>query len=347
MGLFAISFGDDYPTCKLCGRQIFTKSWIEVDGHYFHKGHFTCARCGKELSPNYYFKYDGKYYDRYCHIIETAAACDCCGKPITDEFKLVKNKRYHTDCFEKYIDVPCAFCGKQLEGTCITDFWGNRYHKSHAGTASRCDYCQRFISEELTGGGFEYGDGRMVCGLCWKSTVNTVDMINQLKKTALRYLNAFGIDVNLENVPINLIDRDKMAEKAPEFTENTQGCFLWKKQTTAEGEDVTEETAIYILDGMPEMHFVFTLAKQMMQVWMYHHAPPEIDRGLAEGSGYYAAYLVILELGGKEADYIVTGLQENTDLAHREDFFRVGRYAAENGVDGWLAYLESNTQPPW
>jgi hypothetical protein len=346
--IFSVAaFGDERPVCEHCGKKIFTKSFIEVEGHFFHKGHFLCARCGEELSPNYYFELSGKYYDNYCFKTVTSASCYYCEKPITGPYLRLKGKSYHKDCYNEYIAEECAFCGQSLEGAIIIDFWGNRYHKSHAGSAPQCTYCRRFISDELTSAGVTYADGRTICGLCNQSAINAPKMVGQINKLVQRYLTAFGIMVDIDNLEIKLIDKNKMAEIATEYTDLTQGYYAWSKKVTLTGNVVSEKSTIYMLDGMPEMHFIFTLSRQMMFVWMHQNGPREMDRGLTEGSSYYAGYLVILELGGKAADYIINGLSENRNLAYREDFFRVGRFVAENSIDVWLDYLKKNSKAPW
>ena len=47
-------------------------------------------------------------------------------------------------------------------GGWVKDIWGNRYHSYHKKNGNFCDTCSRMISIRLTGGGFQFNDGRYI-----------------------------------------------------------------------------------------------------------------------------------------------------------------------------------------
>jgi hypothetical protein len=74
-------------------------------------------------------------------------------------------KKYHEKCYNQSVALKCDLCGEVINSEYIIDYWGNNYHAYHEDTESRCDYCGRFISGNLSKGGFKYNDGRVICGI--------------------------------------------------------------------------------------------------------------------------------------------------------------------------------------
>jgi hypothetical protein len=167
----------DERICANCGEPI-TGKFLEVEGAYFHPGHFTCAYCKNPIEEETYVPEDGKQYHTSCYagrIIvcahcgdpdkeetfvtykgktyhsscarEQVVTCAYCEEPTEeDTFVDYEGKDYHRSCFRKYI-VPCAFCGNQIRDETYTTSKGKKYHSScyEEFVALRCTLCREKI----------------------------------------------------------------------------------------------------------------------------------------------------------------------------------------------------------
>src|SRR6266571_2959698 len=80
-------------------------------------------------------------------------SCGVCGKAITGRYVEVDGKTYHPQCYEQYRVPRCAVCGEPLEGSYLTDGWGNPFHARH-GEDLLCPFCNRVMTVSTTHGSF-------------------------------------------------------------------------------------------------------------------------------------------------------------------------------------------------
>jgi hypothetical protein len=276
---------------------------------------------------------------------DSTLRCHYCGEPITGDYIVVDSHSYHISCYENHIALRCAVCGQIINGEYYVDFWGNAVHAYHKAVEPQCEYCGRFISEYSTGGGFRYGDGRIVCKLCEKTAVEDSATIDTLRVQLAAMLRTHGIDITDEYIPIKLIDKTAMARFDDEKIDpNGYTCI---EKTTSLGITVKRKVDIFLLHGMPRMHAIATLAHELMHVWLSDNAPDDLDPALCEGSCNYAAYLILQHFPGKESEYIQKTFREEPDSIYGDGFRGVAAYVDKHGVTKWLAYLKANRNRPW
>ncbi len=273
--------------------------------------------------------------------------CDYCGGEITGKYVVHNGKNYHPRCYEDHIALRCDLCGKIIEGRHLTDYWGDHYCASHEGNAPQCLYCGRFIGDKHNRGGQTYPDGRTVCNLCLASAINNRAEAELIFDEVKMRLGQLGIIIVNDRIKLHLADRNKLARyMGDEMASANESGFVEHKFTRRADRAVDQSFDIYILDGMPRMHFIATAAHELMHVWQYLNCPLDNDVAMCEGSCNYAAYLVLRQIGGREAGYIVETFRQSDDPIYGEGFRRVSRYTSRTSTGDLLDHLKSSKYFP-
>jgi hypothetical protein len=158
-------------------------------------------------------------------------------------------------------------------------------------------------------------------------------------------LKTYGIDIGDQYIPASLVDKTIMSRVDDKHIDPNGYTYI--ERTTSLGITVKRSMDIFLLNGMPRMHFIATLAHELMHVWLYENAPDDMDPAFCEGSCNYAAYLVLMKFPGKESEFIRTTFRDETDSIYGDGFRGVADYVDEHGTAKWLSYLKSNRNPPW
>ena len=334
-------------TCYQCGYSITSGSYVSVDGKVFHPEHFTCAYCGRSIGNTQYYKDNGNYYhpDHYKQFI--APKCAVCGQPIEGQYVEYEGKIYHKNHYEEQIALLCSFCGLPINGTYSKTFWGESYHDYHEGRVVKCDYCQRYISDEKTAGGIRYDDGRNICGICLTSVINDDNVARHLFEEVKKELRRYGIDIQWDEIGLYLVDRNYLSSLSDEnrVIEKQTG-FTYHRFETFRGTVRNKKFDIYILKGIPEMEFISTAAHELMHVWMYLNAPYDMDKAISEGSANYASYLVLKNRSLYRAKYLIDNLEKDRDYIYGDGYRRIKRLVRAKRVNGWLNIVTGKEPMP-
>jgi len=273
-------------------------------------------------------------------------ACAYCKKPLLKSFVVAGDKKYHKECYEDHIALRCALCGKIVEGRYSYDFWGNVYHESHEADVPRCQYCLRFISERVTGGGVEYPDGRHVCNICRRTAVDDPGAAAALLEEVRGRLERLGLSTRGEEIPVSLVDLREMHRISGSRSHTLRGYTEHQETRITPGEVESYRSRIYLLEGMPRMEAMATLAHELTHIWAFLKGRKEGGGAFVEGSCNYASSLVVMEYPGKESEFVVNTLSENADPVYGEGFRRVRRLAEERGRGAWLDRLRGKEAFP-
>jgi hypothetical protein len=307
------------PTCAACGNPITDQTWITVDGKAYHK---TCARCAH------------------------------CGKMVTasDDIIVHDGKMYHRHCYVDNVLPRCCVCNRPMDGTYFVDAWGNGFCSRHKDKVPRCDYCGRIISETTTSGGVTYGDGRHVCNICRRTAIEDKDDVKRSLREVRGMLAAYNIDIDLDRIEVELIDRNKMIRELDQG-EETPGVTR-TEYVHRDGDRGEMNHDIYMLHGMPRTYFNQVLAHELMHVWINrHHTHDQIlghdgSKAFIEGSCNYAAYLVLRSYGTPEANHYIGRMLSNEDVHYGLGFREVKNFVDRFNINYWLSYLEDHNQLP-
>jgi len=308
----ATAFADDTPVCDACGKPI-TEDAFHTQGRVYHPDCFVC---------------------------------EVCKRPITGTYSEQHGKVYHSDCFFDHVALKCSLCGDVLQGEYLQDYWGNSYCKRHDGVAPMCDSCGRFISDDLTGGGTHYDDGRFICNLCKPESMTDVDDILEIVYEVAEHMKSFGMNVDYNGIQIHLIGRDKMQTLSGHHSNGLRGFTDYREDWRVFGKSQNRKMHIYLLYGMPRMEIINTIAHELTHVWQFNHGRFRNEREWSEGSCNYTAYLVLGRYPGRESSFFRTSLARDEDPVYGDGFRRVKKLAEAEGNKAWLRYLTKSADFP-
>ncbi len=332
-------------TCEYCKKPITEGAYIQVGGKFYHADHFLCGRCGEKIGTSKYYQIDGKYICEKCYNKYYRPVCGYCGRPITDQYIEFEGKKYHRDCYNDHVALVCAICKRTISGNYFSDYWGNSYCAAHRDELPQCDYCGRLISKRTTGGGKTYADGRHICGYCLQDVIDDSRSAERLMKDVIMYLGLKGITVEDKGIELHLVDKRELAKVTRDPNGNHTGFVKYKGESML-GVMTSRKYDIYILDGMPRIDFIESVAHELMHVWHYAHGLLDQSPAWSEGSCNYASALVLGFFPGERTDYNLHNLDLNPDPVYGEGYRRVKRLVISRGIPGWLEALRTNRDFP-
>lgn len=225
-----------------------------------------CGVCGKPVGESWVMA-DGKPYHPACFKSNIELRCKVCGKPINGVYAKDSQGVYHETCYKNTRLERCMVCNLPIEGDHLVDAWGQSAHHEHQGKpVMLCDSCGRILCA-ASENGFRYKDGRVICGLCNKTAVNSAVGIPAMVKDLAKLLGSVGITAP-SIIPVTLVDRKTLIrESRGSDKENTRG-FTKTVVRLETGKAMTFSHRIFILHGLPRTEFKGVLAHEMIHVWL-------------------------------------------------------------------------------
>lgn len=303
LAVILLTLAAQTKNCEYCGKPI-TKKFLVVDNKYFHPEHFLCAYCSKPIEGMYNSK-DGKYYHPNCYVESEIPKCSVCGNPLTGKY--------------------------------IKDSYGNQYHESHEREYQHCDNCYRLICTKITNGGVKYNDGRNICNLCFKNSVQNNELFPGFMMKVINSLRDIGLELKDRNISIAAVDRKKLKTIAGDsYSVSMRGFSNIQSETVRKGrtQRSTSSYTIYILSGAPREYIESTIAHELMHIWLYQNTHNEHASELEEGSCNFISYLYLKKVNSKIAEEIISQLMNDPDPVYGNGFRKVhklfgGRYLVE------------------
>jgi hypothetical protein len=120
--------------CYGCGLEIKGRKMVAI-GHRFHPDCFKCTTCEQSFKGQPFIQRDGKAYHKAClntQAVEEAPKCPTCNKAVTGKALLIKDTKYHEECW------VCAECKKPFEAGFVR-LAEKPYHKDCAKLAMKRD----------------------------------------------------------------------------------------------------------------------------------------------------------------------------------------------------------------
>jgi hypothetical protein len=193
----------------------------------------------------------------------------------------------------------------------------------------------------------EYPDKRIVCNICYEDIIVDNREARKLMRDVANILDGYGIAVDINKVPIDLVNRNEMRDKAKDKHVDLSGFAYYEQTSIMGGLFKIHNFRVYLLDGMPRFYFIATMAHELMHVWLYENGPFDMEPILTEGSCNCAAWLVIQHYRGDDFEVLKDLHANNTDPVYGEGFRKVRQYIDDNSIDIWLSYIRENEKPPW
>jgi hypothetical protein len=331
--------------CHTCSKDI-TRTFISVEGKYFHPSHFICATCKKTIESKGYFYENDKFYDAECYKKLHFFPCYHCNKNITGIYVEYENNTYHNDCYNNNIAIKCDLCSENLAGEYLIDLYGNNFCQSHKGVDHQCEFCQSFFGAPTNDGGFEYNDGRKICTTCNDKAIDSKSKLNDLTVEVNQLLAKFELEIPIDKISLKLVDREFLYRESSDTNSNLLGYTFFQEESSFFGFGKKTILTVYILEGMPRMWTIEALAHELNHVWQFLRSSEDKETAFCEGSANYAAYLVLQKYDDKFADILVDNLFKNKDPYYGEGFRRVRKLVDENSLLFWRNYLSDRKTFP-
>lgn len=303
-----------------------------------------CAHCGKPISGTY-VEYDGYPYHRDCYLERVAPRCAVCGQPLVGDWIEFDGQDYHQRCYEKAAALRCSYCGGIIEGEYLIDHWGNQYHKYHEDEIPTCSFCGRFLSGSEADDKRTFDGAHRICSACRSTAVTNEKLARRKLNEIGTMLSRIGVVIETDDIEFELVSREELAELLDHGVTNEFGLTQYK-ETTFWGSLREREFTIYILSGLPRMHFISTAAHELMHVWCYVNAPEEEEPQLVEGSCNYAALRVLQQVDDAMAGYVIRQIEEESDPIYGDGLRRVKRLVDNRGLEYWLQHLRFDPDFP-
>jgi len=328
--------------CEHC-RQPLGKQYIRAENGLFHARCFACKVCQLPIQGDYRVK-KGQLYHPACEKAQRQQRCQHCRQPLAQHWTLLDGKAYHPECYAAHYVVTCKQCGEAIEGSqtrtesgvyhshcylqhvaprcdlCqqplegkyLVDLWGHKAHLQHAGQQTRqCHVCARILSENTSHGGVQYGDGRLVCGICRITEITEPQQIERAKTEVIAQLEAVGFAYLPKYIAVNLADQRTLNQRlgaAPHANSHGYTKTLEKREN---GQLAYREHSIFILYGLPRLLFYGVLAHEMLHVWLNQRGLHQRSQAEVEGFCNLGTALIYQNEGSPLAQVLLQRLAED------------------------------------
>ncbi|MGV3522901.1 MAG: protein DA1 [Candidatus Sericytochromatia bacterium] len=359
--------------CQACGRAL-GHPYVRAGRHAYHPACFCCAGCEQPLTQTF-TEQKGRVWHVSCYQAQSGKVCTYCHHPLGESWVTFEKYPYHAACYDAYVRPecchcggaitggyhsddaghwhvacydqvnlePCAICQQPLKGKYLFDPWGHKAHVKHGGQRTlSCGVCARLVSQATSQGGIQYGDGRVVCGICRLTEVTETTAIAQIKTYVLAQLRSVGFDYIPDYIAVNLADQHTLNQRLGAGRSANSHGYTKTIEKRVNGQ-LTREHSIFILHGLPRLVFSGVLAHELLHVWLndrgIHHWP---EREI-EGFCNLGTALVYQNDDTPLAQVLLKRMEDDPSPVYGEGF---RRQRARLQQLGWLAMIQAMQAPP-
>jgi len=217
----------------------------------------------------------------------------------------------------------CSICNALLPERILKDFWGNIFCSHHRNELSQCTSCGRLICEALTEGGFHYPDGLIMCSLCDRRGIFSLQRGEELLKKMRKELKKNGLDLGAALTPLRLVDRNELFRRSRRASNEGHALLgLTRGMITSIGKRVVKRRFMEILiqRGLPDEQFKLVAIHELCHAWVFHrgihHLPIQVEEGLC----VLSEYLWLRRQNTPEAHFWMLRLKRNQDPVYGDGF---------------------------
>jgi hypothetical protein len=232
----------------------------------------------------------------------------------------------------------CCICQEPLVGETIQDTWKNLAHLTHR--IGFCSSCERILSPHGSSGGFQYSDGRLICGLCKKMAILDDVSANQSRRKVLGQLENVGFLGIPKNIKITLAHPQILS--AHSRKSHTSGLTL-SHFHFSDYKRVGITHQIGILYGLPKIEFEAVMAHEFLHVWQQEN---NIRFSLlyAEGLCELGGFLVYSEENSDLAKHLLQKMKNSKDPVYGNGFRLMQKKLEALGWEGLIQEVLRNKQ---
>ena len=234
-------------------------------------------------------------------------------------------------------NMYCDICDEIINTEYLQDAWGNKFHLEHQENGIYCGTCSRIISKRITGGGFQFDDGRYMCKLCSHSMVDTEELKISSISNVLYLLKEKGIIIDDKNISINLVDRANLQNSTFSLSKHS------KKTIKAYTFFNNKNYEVNILWGLNQIEFEAVLAHELLHVWIDYNNL-KINNDKLEGFCNLGSSLVYKSYDLKLADILQKSIEEDNDPTYGRGYVYMNSLLEHHGWNELISILLSSNQ---
>jgi hypothetical protein len=342
-----------HPQCFICNhcQERLGEEFRLKDNKVYHakcsqtRFKLTCAHCQQALGERW-MTLDGKKLHEACYQAHYQQNCEVCGGELTGSYtRDPEGLGYHTACYAQHKAPRCDGCAQPIVGQFLQDLWGNRLHPHHGGQATlQCHVCARLISEKTSQGGVQYGDGRIVCGICQISEITTPAQIEHARQWVLQTLKGVGFDYIPNYIAVSLADQRTLQKRLGVGRNANSHGFTKTLIKDQPGQGRIQEHSIFILYGLPRLLFMGVLAHELLHVWLNERQLNDVwGEKEIEGFCNLATALIYQKDGTPLAQVLLERLEKDKNPIYGEGYRKM---ASKLQKTGWSVLIqEMQTKP--
>lgn len=268
-------------------------------------------------------------------------SCNLCSQKIGfGRYIVSAGQIFHPNCYE-IVAAKCSVCSRVLAGSFRVDFWKNQYCTSCCKTAPECSTCGKLVSKSVTGGGVRFGDGRTICSICYATAVTTDAQVKAVLSDTTTILRSFGLTLSPDILTVSLLEANKTDRNSGVVLSETKPGIMRCQESFVNGTLQQRRFNIFILSGLPRIHFMGTLGHELFHVvsrlWGCR-LPPVWEEGVAN----LVQYLVLQRFHDQpESEYIVHTLLHSSDPIYGDGFRKAKAQSEVMGLDRFWTWLRS------
>ncbi|MBE8215929.1 MAG: protein DA1 [Endozoicomonadaceae bacterium] len=229
------------------------------------------------------------------------------------------------------------------------DFWGNRFCIDHQYYLDQCTSCGRLICEALTEGGFRYPDGLIMCSLCDRRGIFSVERAEILLKDMRYELKLNGLDLGEAEVPIRLVDRNELFRRSRRSSNEGHLLLgLTRGMLSSIKDKVVDKRFMEILiqRGLPDEQFKLVAIHELCHAWIFYRGIHHLSLKIEEGLCVLSEYLWLERQKMPEAEFWKQQLLENPDLIYGDGFRQALQCLQLMPLPRMMRYIEENKKFP-
>lgn len=272
-----------------------------------------CARCNNPIAGEYLVALNKAWHPRHFY-------CNACGENLQGSHFFEKNHRpYCESCFNKKFSPRCDVCRLPLNSKYTRDAWGYNFHSHHLSELETCFSCARLICKNITNGGKKYKDGRLICNICRKTSVNSPAQAAKHFSRIKKFMASHGLVLPNEKFPLQLVSMTVLRKSNPHFRDvagRTEKALFEVNGV----EKVRRIEKMQVLDGLPAEHFETILAHEFGHAWLFLNNFPVLDLQVEEGLCELFEYLWLIEQKSEIARFRMKKMRETKDKIYGGGF---------------------------
>ena len=232
--------------------------------------------------------------------------------------------------------INCDICREAIDNNYFKDAWGNKYHSYHKKDGNFCSTCSRMISIRLTGGGFQFNDGRYMCKLCETSMITERQKAKSID-SVIKLLNKKGIDITSNGIEVSMVDRKTLQKSIIHLSNHNEETV--KAITILDN----NKYRINILWGLTELEFESVLAHELLHVWVDYNNI-KLNEGKLEGFCNLGAAMIYKHYNNQLAKVLLQSMENNDDPIYGRGYKYMSSMLKIHGWESLISILLNNNQ---